>query len=317
MRTLVSLLVCMPALLAQESHRPRTGAAGSDPSRGVDHAALDAILQQTVRDELVDYLAVRDHHGPQLRAYLDTMAEVEVGALPEAQQLAYWFNVYNASMIAAVVERLRADWSPAKDDYAVFKEKLVRARGKVLSLDHVEHEILRKKFTEPRLHVALVCAARSCPPLLARAYRGDDLDAVLAGNMRRFVNDPTRNEVDHEAKKLNLSRIFDWFKADFGGEPGVKELVGHHLGRDVSGYRLSFLDYDWRLNLAPPRTGWIAAAAQNLALSSQPLTDDVVAEVPSGALLHAIGERDGMVEVVVPGRGSEHGFAPSDSVRRR
>jgi len=306
MRTIMLTLLGAALGAQQESGHPP----------GPDHGPFDAILAKVVRDERIDYVTIRDEHASALEAYRQAMATVDVAALPERARLAYWFNVYNASMIAAVVDRLRADWSPAKDDYAVFKAKTVLAGGKQIALDEVEHEILRKKFKEPRLHVALVCGARSCPPILARAYRAEDLDAVLEANLRRFVNDPSRNRVDHEAKKLQLSRIFDWFKDDFGGEAGVRRLVGQHLGRDVSKYTLSYLEYDWRLNLAPPPTGFLVAASGATTISSEPHTDDVVAEVAAGEVLHARSERDGAFEVQVPGTHAKTGYVLAKHAKR-
>ncbi len=282
----------------------------------VDHAALDSILAQTVRDERIDYVAVRDSHLTALTDYLNAAADIDVSALPEGEKLAYWFNLYNASMIAAVVERLAADWSPAAENYKVFKEKAVRIRGKTISLDEVEHEILRKTFKEPRLHVALVCGARSCPPLLARAYRSADLGAVLDANMRRFVTDPLRNKVDHKAKKLELSHIFDWFKDDFGGEVGVKKLIGQYLGQDVSKYAVTFSEYDWTLNLAQPKAGTVVAVTRGGAISSGPATDDVLAEVRAGQLLRAFASKDGMTEVTVPKQGDKRGYLPADALKK-
>lgn len=306
MRILFLVLFCA-ALGAQ---------ADNVPVPTVDHGPLDTILRQTVRDERIDYVAVRDQHRGALQAYLQALAQVDVAALPEPNRLAYWFNLYNAGMIAAVVERLRADWSPAKDDYAVFKDKAVKIKGKVISLDEIEHEILRKRFKEPRLHVALVCGARSCPPLLRRAYRAEDLNAVLEANMRRFVKDETRNQVDHDAKKLRVSRILDWFKDDFGGDAGVKALLGQYLGKDVSKYELSYLEYDWTLNLATPGTGWLAAVTRDAPLASGAHTDDVVAQVQVGELLHAFAESDGVVEVALPGETDKRVYVRAESVRK-
>jgi hypothetical protein len=277
---------------------------------------LHEILSKTVRDQRIDYVAVRDLHGTQLENYLVAMAAVDVAALPEPERLAFWFNLYNANMIAAVVGRLRQGWSPAAGNYGVFKEKLVRAAGKTLSLDDVEHEILRKTFKEPRLHVALVCGARSCPPLLPRAYRAEDLDAVLEQNMHAFINDPARNKVDANAKKLELSRIFDWFKVDFGGDQGVKALVGKHTGTNVSGFAISYLEYDWTLNLAAPTQGEFVHATVASTLSSAPATDDVLAEVKAGDILQAWSDKDGMTEVTVPKGQGKRGYIGSVNVKK-
>ena len=101
------------------------------------------------------------------------------------------------------------------------------------------------------MHVALVCGARSCPPLLNRAYRAEDLDKVLDENMKRFVNDAARNQIDEEKRELRLSKIFDWYAADFGGKDAVPAYLARYAGKDLTGYRVSYLEYDWKLNARP------------------------------------------------------------------
>jgi hypothetical protein len=182
-----------------------------------------------------------------------------VEKLPRDEQLAHYINLYNATMLHAVAGRMRDGYTVAERDFAIFKEPLVRlAGGKTVSLDHLEHEIIRKQFKDPRIHVALVCAARSCPPLLNRAYRGNDLDQVLDANMKRFVTDASRNQIDETKRELRLSKIFEWFADDFGGKDAVPAYVARYCGKDVAAYRVSYVEYDWTLNaqsgggLSPP-----------------------------------------------------------------
>ena len=217
-----------------------------------DDAAFDAILSHRVKNGLVDYASIKQHDRAKLDAYLDQLAAADATKLSRDERLAYYINLYNATMIRAVVDRLRDGvYTPAENDHAVFKEKLVRlAGGKTISLNDQEHEVIRKQFRDPRIHVALVCAARSCPPLLSRAYRAQDLDKVLDENMKRFVLDPSRNQIDHEKKELRLSKIFEWYADDFGGKDAVPGYVSRYAGQDVSGYRVTFLEYDWSLNAA-------------------------------------------------------------------
>ena len=226
---------------------------GATPALAAEHDAFDAILRERVSgDGLVDYAAIKAHDAAKLDAYLDHLSRVDVKNLPRDGQLAHFINLYNATMIKAVIDRLRDDYSPAEKDFAVFKEPLVRiAGGKTISLDELEHGIIRKKFKDPRVHVALVCAARSCPPLLNRAYRAEDLDKVLDENMKRFVNDAARNQIDDEKRELRVSKIFDWYAADFGGKDAVPAYLARYAGKDFTGYRVSYLEYDWKLNARP------------------------------------------------------------------
>jgi hypothetical protein len=215
----------------------------------VDHSAFDAILKATVKDQRVDYNAVKKAHLPALNAYLDTLAKVDPSKLDRNEQLAYDINLYNATMIRAITDRLRPGYSPSEKDYGIFKEPLVRTGGKTISLNDLENNVIRPTFKDPRIHVALVCGARSCPPLLARAYTADDLDATLDQNMKNFVMDTFRNPIDDKTKTLKLSHIFDWYADDFGGKQGVPAFVGKYAGKDYSGYKVDFVDYSWDLNI--------------------------------------------------------------------
>lgn len=222
----------------------------ADETPGLDHDALDEILRSAVHDGLVDYGFVRSQRAEALDGYLARLATVDPASLDRENRLAFYINLYNASVIAAVAGRAGDGYSVAEDDFALFDRPLVRLDGDTVSLDHLEHSIVRPEFGDPRVHAALVCAARSCPPLLDRAYRGADLDATLDSRMRRFLTDGTRNRVDHDARQLHLSSLFDWYADDFGGRDALDDYVDRWLPRDVRGYTVDFLPYDWRLNAA-------------------------------------------------------------------
>jgi len=216
----------------------------------VDHARWDALLKQIVRDERVDYLAVRDEHRGELRAYLDAMARVNPRALPRDERLALYVNLYNAWMIELIAERYRPDLSPNDGKGKIWDEPRVRLGGErgTVSLNTLEHELIRKQINDPRAHAALVCAAVSCPPLSRDAYTGHHVNEQLDAAMRRWLNDPRRNVIDRENRRLRLSKIFRWYAADFGGEERLAEYVSRYVEPDVRGYEVSFLQYDWRLN---------------------------------------------------------------------
>jgi hypothetical protein len=151
-------------------------------------------------------------------------------------------------MIKAVIDRDPARFKPSDNDFAVFQDKLVRTEGKTMSLNELENDVIRKQFNDPRIHAALVCAALSCPPILNRAYSEADLDQVLTENVQRWIKDPKRNQIDLKNRKLKLSKIFDWYKEDFGGAGKVGEFVSKFAGEDVSKFAVEFKDYDWTLN---------------------------------------------------------------------
>jgi hypothetical protein len=196
----------------------------------------------------VNYALIRDQYAAPLSAYLEMLAEAKPSTASRDEQLAYYINLYNATMIKAVVDRDPSRFKPSDNDFAVFKDKLVRTEGRTISLNDLENEVIRKQFNDPRIHAALNCAAVSCPPILNRAYRADDLDAVLTENVRQWLGDPNRNEVDSSGRVLRLSRIFDWYAVDFGGPSRVADFVAKYIGKDVRGYAVEFKEYDWTLN---------------------------------------------------------------------
>jgi len=272
--------------------------AGSRP----DHAAFDRILRRHVRHERVDYLSLRKLDWDALIGYLDQLAKVNASELSRDEQLAFYINLYNATMIRSVIERLTDVYSPSATEYAVFSDELVRLDAGAVSLNQLENDIIRPTFREPLVHVALVCGAQSCPPILARAYRADDLDVVLRRNMTRFLDDSSRNRVDADGRKLLLSKIFDWYSEDFGGPAALPSYVSEYLvtDNDVSDYSVEFVPYSWRLNIAPPASGqWVSLRADT-ALSSERGAAGGRRRAGRGRIFEVLGQQGDWLELAVP-----------------
>jgi hypothetical protein len=227
-----------------------------------EHAAWTSLLRRYVSDGLVDYAALK-RGRPELDGYLRSLESVErseLEAWPRADQLAFWINAYNAYTVRLVLDHypLRSIRSIGFLPGSAFKRKFIpldRVAGGKLSLDDIEHRILRERFHEPRIHFAIVCASRSCPVLRDEAYRGRDLDAQLDDAARAFLRDPARNRYDPASRTLSLSSIFKWFRDDFEAAAGT--LAGYvALYADeptaealrCGSVRVEFLDYDWSLN---------------------------------------------------------------------
>lgn len=235
---------------------------GAAETRAFDHAAFDALLRRHVRDGRVDYDAFQA--APTFRAYLDALDAANPAVLDEPERLAFWINAYNAYTIALIVQHGEREsirninktlgLVAAKGPW---KEPLVRAGGRRLTLDEVENEIVRKQFHEPRIHFALVCAALSCPPLRAEAYVGARLDAQLDEQARVFLlHTPAGNRVDVAARRLYVSPIFDWYRQDFGGsDASIARFIAQYYAagpeRDLllgGSFKLETTPYDWTLN---------------------------------------------------------------------
>jgi len=238
-------------------------------SSALRHGLFTALLQEYVLEGRVDYEEfARDER---FSAYLDFLAGTDPHTLPTARdQLAFWINAYNAYTIRLILDHLPLSsirdislglpilFGPWSIDIAV-------VGGTSYTLNHIEHDIIRERFNEPRIHFALVCAALSCPNLRQEAYEGSTLEQQLEEETRRFLVDSTKNRFDVRGKVLYLSRIFDWYEGDFeeaaGSMPAfLLSYVDEELGAFLSGgdYRIEFLDYDWSLNAA--KTGGKAGA---------------------------------------------------------
>jgi len=244
---------------------------GSAPPPGVavpDHTPFDELLRRHVSDGGVDYAAwaAGADDRRQLREYLDALAAVRVSALEAAPDgrdvaLAYWLNLYNALTLDLVLDRYPVD--SIKDLGGLFsspwKRDLVTVEGQELTLNEIENDVVRPRFDEPRIHFALNCAARSCPPLRAEAYVAARLDEQLEQQTVAFLENADFNSVDDEGR-LHLSMIFDWYAGDFEEAAGsVAAYVQPYLpgfpDRPPDRVDVRFRDYDWSLNEATDDDG--------------------------------------------------------------
>jgi hypothetical protein len=252
------------ALLACAAAAPPAGAAEPGAPGSIRaHAAWTELLGRHVSGGLVDYAALKRDGRPALQAYLQALEAVERAELeswPRADQLAFWIDAYNAYTVKLVLDHhpVRSIRSIGLFTGAAFRRKFIpleRAAGARLSLDDIEHHILRERFRDPRVHFALVCASRSCPVLRAEAYRGPELEAQLDDAARTFLRDPARNRYDPVARTLFLSSIFTWFRRDFEAAAGsLPAFVARYADPATAralrgpGVKVVFLDYDWSLN---------------------------------------------------------------------
>ncbi|MDQ2664583.1 MAG: DUF547 domain-containing protein [Gemmatimonadota bacterium] len=230
-----------------------------------DHAAFDALLHAHVRNGMVDYDAFAA--APAFAAYLGQLAAFDPTPLSQSDQVAFWINAYNAYTIQLInahheresIRNINKALGFIKG-YGPWKERIAVVGGTSYGLDDIEQDILRKRYHEPRIHVALVCAAMGCPPLRSEAYVGSRLDAQLDDQARTFVlHSPSKNRIDVAARIVYLSPIFVEFRDyinDFGGtEAAVGKFIARYYPagaeRDLlaSGqYRVEKTPYDWTLN---------------------------------------------------------------------
>jgi hypothetical protein len=243
---LLTPILCSLLIACSDSAMP-TSAAAFDHS----HAELDAAMKAYVVKGMVDYAGLLKNRAG-LDSYIaktSAVSESEFNGWSQEQQLAFLINIYNAETVQLILD----NW-PVKSikDIGNFistaqDKKVVKLFGKTTTLNYVEHDLLRAKYSEPRIHFAIVCAAISCPELRAEAFTPDKLEAQLADQAKQFLGDKSKNE--YKDGELQLSKIFDWFEEDFtkGGKT-LADYVNPWFDADVSKADVGFKDYDWDLN---------------------------------------------------------------------
>ncbi len=231
---------------------PQPSAHGADD--GVDNSLYAELLERYVKSGVVDYQGLKKEED-KLDRYLRILEKTDSGKLSRDERFAFYTNAYNAWTLKLILTGYPGLKS-IKDLGSIFrspwKKKIARIDGKVLSLDHIEHTILRPWMKDPRIHAVVNCASRSCPPLREEPYRGADLDRQLDEQFMGFINDPLRNRL--EGNTFFVSRIFDWYAEDFGGDvlgfflKYAKGDFKKRLEANRSNIKIKYLDYDWSLN---------------------------------------------------------------------
>jgi len=263
--TLMLVATSIPAFAQSPSDLVRR-AAPAGQSASVDHGAWDKLLKTYVKPgadgiNRVDYAAFKRSGHSSLKDYVARLQKVDPARLDRKEQFAYLANLYNAKTIDIVLDAYPVnsikDISLGGGLFAAFtggpwKAKVVRVKGMELSLDDIEHAILRPVFKDARVHYAVNCASIGCPNFATEAFTGANLVALLNAGARAYVNHP--RGVTVSSGRVKTSSIYSWFKEDFGGndrgvlahlrtyaEPGLKAKLD----------RVDAIDghaHDWRLN---------------------------------------------------------------------
>lgn len=252
----VPLLLFGLLILCSACSRPASAEANASaavaPAPGGE--LYQGLLRDHVREGRVDYAALKT--DARLAAYLKKLAAVDPSALPRDQALAYWINAYNAATLKLVADAWPVDSIMKINAGKPWDVPVLRPRGQpaVLTLNQIEHDIIRKQFAEPRVHFALVCAAASCPPLRAEEYTASALDAQLAEQTKNFLSDRAINRFEPATNTYVISPLFKWYVADFGGtDAGVRAFIDGLAGASPSPEAtITYSDYDWSLNAVKP-----------------------------------------------------------------
>ena len=229
-------------------------AASLAETHSVDNRIFAELLASHVKNGLVDYQGLKNKEK-KLDAYLDVLAAVDPEKLSRNDRFAFYVNAYNAWTIKLILSGYPGIES-IKDLGSFFsspwKKKICRINGELLTLDEIEHDILRPAFKDPRVHFAVNCASKGCPKLSPVPYEGDRLESQLNDVTRAFINNPKKNYID--GNTLYVSRIFKWFAEDFNHDiPAFfKKYAAPELKRQLveqsDNIKVRHLDYDWSLN---------------------------------------------------------------------
>jgi hypothetical protein len=222
--------------------------------QGVDHRLYAGLLKKYVKDGVVNYQGFKNEEHV-FDKYLKVLEEVDSKVLSRNEQFAFYINAYNSWTIKLILSGY-PEVKSIKDLGSLFKspwkKKLCLIDGGVVTLDDIEHHILRPRFKDPRVHFAINCEAKSCPPIRSEPYRASGLDQQLDEMTRAFINDFESNRLEDHT--LYVSSIFKWFAEDFN-----KDIIGFFLKyakRDLKEQleankemiKVKYLDYNWSLN---------------------------------------------------------------------
>ncbi len=229
----------------------------------VNHTAWDKMLSKYVAPDSeslnrVNYKAFKSEQHQQLKSYISSLEAIDVTKLGRNEQFAFWANLYNAKTIDVILDHYPTasikdiDISPGLFANGPWGKKLVTVNGLKLSLDDIEHKILRGLWKDPRVHYAVNCASIGCPNLATTAYTGENLENMLNAGAKAFINSPRGVKVDDNS--ITASKIYSWFSKDFGRSEKnilrhIRKYASTELAQKLKGKTdISSYEYNWLLN---------------------------------------------------------------------
>ncbi len=199
---------------------------------------------------MVDYQSLKNNETilDNYLTYLQETIPTENWSLNKEK--AYWLNTYNAYTIKIILTNypLKSIRDIKIDGKTAWKIPFIKVGKNTYTLDWVEHEILRKKYNDPRIHVGINCASMSCPKLWNFAFSKSNVETALTNLMVDFINDDDRNKISKN--NVELSKIFDWFSSDFKKNGTIIEYLNNYASEKINEKAsIKYLTYDWSLNI--------------------------------------------------------------------
>lgn len=259
-------LLALPAAHAAKKAPTPTSCKGKSWNQAkFSHRLYNKLLKTYVSNGRVNYNSLRKKRK-KLDVYLCRLANTNAKKIKKyTARFSFWINAYNAITLRAVLDRLpksssaQKGFSVAKKKFNFWKGTKYQVSGRWYTLDQIENKVIRKRFPDPRLHFALVCAARGCPHLANRAYTSSRLYRMLNKNTRKYLASPSGSRLDRKKMVIHLSKLFNWYKQDFVTKKYAHRLlfVAKYSGKaDRKFIRANYkklttkwLKYSWKLNI--------------------------------------------------------------------
>lgn len=261
-----TLLGAIPALflIAACSKQPRAPDGDwtkyGNASDKIDHGPWDRILAGFGRQSpdginRIDYAGIKQKAAGELDRYVKSLEDIQIIDFPRDEQFAFWVNLYNAATVRVIVENypLESIRDIGLLGQGPWKDKILKVGGKELSLDDIEHGILRPIWKDVRIHYAVNCASLGCPNLALKAWRAEGLEAMLDQAAAAYVNHP--RGFMRANGQLTASSIYEWYQDDWGTDGDVlihaKKYANQETMKILSNeYSIDKYDYNWSLNKA-------------------------------------------------------------------
>ncbi|MEE2641391.1 MAG: DUF547 domain-containing protein [Planctomycetota bacterium] len=255
------------AYRAFEKIAPTTKPVPQPDASGVDHNLWDYLLKSYVENGLIDYEGIKRDYL--FKIYLQQLGAANFDTLAnDDEKLALHCNAYNAFVINGVINHRISDSVTdfSHNNLGFFDQKEHLLGNRTLSLNELEHQIIRPTYREPRIHMALVCAARSCPAIRAEAYMGDRVRKQLEDQARLFANNTRHVRLDPSGKRIQVNSILKWYGEDWKTAGGYLNWIAQRVESPLLKAKLleaaekkievSFLKYDWSLNGQGPHSSY-------------------------------------------------------------
>lgn len=251
-------VLLLAACSKQANKTDRKWAQAGTAAETIDHGAWDRLLSRYVEvsgDSVnrVNYAALKQGDAATLKDYLAALQAVEIEKYPKDEQFAFWVNLYNAATVDVILKYypLQSIRDIGLLGQGPWKDKIVKVSGKALSLDDIEHGILRAVWKDVRIHYAVNCASIGCPNLAKRAYTADMLEPMLEEAARAYINH-SRGFARVDGA-LVASSIFDWYVDDWGDQAAVLDHARKYASDTTKAIigtatEIDSHDYDWSLN---------------------------------------------------------------------